>query len=262
LGWRDFNLVIILGAGASKPLGIPTSKEIVAEFLETQSSKPLSLFKEKIIAEQWDIEKLMRLMQHIRVLGIDPPLKTIFGSYYTQRLEKKVNELNIAYESVYKELLNFIRAKCLHPDVSKATEIYKPLLALKEEATIKIFTTNYDLSIENVCKDAGIEYNDGFEAKGFDEYKTFYPENLGRGNPQLYKLHGSVNWWSDEQRKNIFRLSLDLKGVEGLRTMMIYPADIESAFNYPFNILQSYYTLSLMDANMVIAVGHKFGGYW
>lgn len=258
LSWHNYDVVLLLGAGASKPLGIPTSDEMVTEFLETRAAEPISPFKELITKEEWDIEKLLRLIQHIKVLGKEPPLQPLLGNVYTKRLEKKLSSLNQSYEKVYDELPRFIRKRCLKPDLEKAKEIYKPLLELREKATIKIFTTNYDTAIENVCRDFQIEYNDGFAMRTFDDYKRFYPNLLGNGNVQLYKLHGSVNWWSDITRQVVFRLSLDLEGLAGVKTMMIYPAEIESAFNYPFNILQSHFISSLVDAKEVIAIGHKF----
>ena len=99
MSWRYFNLTIILGAGASSPLGIPTSKEMVEEFFETKSAKPLNDFKELAINNEWDIERLLRLIQHVRTLGKEPSLRTLLGKSYTQTLEKKVNKLNGIYES-------------------------------------------------------------------------------------------------------------------------------------------------------------------
>jgi hypothetical protein len=255
----NYNLVIILGAGASKPLGLPTSKEIVKKFLETQNAENLSDFKDLIIKEEWDVEKLLRLIQHVRLLGVDPPLDTLLGKNYTKSLKKKTIQLNKNFNSVYDGLLEFIRNACLKPDIEKAEQLYKPLLELRKEAMVKIFTTNYDTAIEDVCKRSRIEYKDGFASDTFDDYPKFRSETLGTGNLQLYKLHGSVNWWTDESRRDVFRLSLNLNGIEGLRTMIIYPAEIERAFNYPYNILQSHYILSLMQANRIIAIGHRFG---
>jgi len=255
----DYNLVLLLGAGASKPLGIPTSDEMVKEFLETEQAESLSPFKNQIIKEEWDIERLLRLIQHVKILGKEPNLQPLLKTTYTQRLKNKLTRLNASYEEVYDELLKFIRIRCLDPELEKAKQIYEPLLKLGENATIKIFTTNYDTAVENVCKNLQIEFNDGFASSTFDDYKRFYPNRLGKGSVQLYKLHGSVNWWSDINRQVVFRLSLDLEGTKGVKTMMIYPAEIESTFSYPFNILQSHFISSLIDAHRVIAIGHKFG---
>lgn len=259
MSWHNYDVVLLLGAGASKPLGIPTSDEMVTEFLDTEPAEPISPFKDQIIKEEWDIERLLRLIQHVKILGKEPRLQPLLGEIHTKQLEERLSNLNQGYEEVYDELLSFIRKRCLKPDLEQAKEIYKPLLELREKATIKIFTTNYDTAIENVCRDFQIEYNDGFAMRAFDDYKRFYPNLLGNGNVQLYKLHGSVNWWSDITRQVVFRLSLDLEGLAEVKTMMIYPAEVESAFNYPFNILQSHFISSLVDAKEVIAIGHKFG---
>ena len=213
MSWPFYSLVFLLGAGASKPLGLPTSKEIVKEFLDTEFATDLSDFKDTIISEEWDIEKLLRLIQHVKTLGNELPLKTLLGKKYTDTLKRRIGKLNKIYESIYDELLNFIRKRCLEPNIAKAVDIYKSLLDLREIATIKIFTTNYDTAIEDVCRHFQTPYKDGFEIGLFDEYRKFHPETLGTGNPQLYKLHGSVNWWTDESRQDVFRLSLDLEGI-------------------------------------------------
>jgi len=257
---QNFNLVLILGAGASKPLGLPVSREMVKEFLDTKDAEPLGVLKEKIITEDWDIEKLIRLIQQISTLDKEPPLKEILEKAYSQRLEKKILKLNGIYDGIYINLLQFVRRRCLKPDISKAIDLYEPLIKLKEKLLLKIFTTNYDTSIEDVCKHLQIEFNDGFDISPFDDNMKFHPEILGKKNPQLYKIHGSVNWWADEKREgDIFRLGLELEGLKNISNMMIYPAQLELTYNYPFNIMQSHYVLSLIESDMVVAIGHKFG---
>ncbi len=103
-----------------------------------------------------------------------------------------------------------------------------------------------------------IKYSDGFRRTEFDDYPTLDPEYFEKNNVHIHKLHGSVDWWSDESRQVIFRLNLELEGVKDVRNQMIYPAQKDDIFNYPFNIIQSIFIRTLHDLNELIVIGHKF----
>ena len=57
----------------------------------------------------------------------------------------------------------------------------------------------------------------------------------------------------------MFRLNLELEGVKNVNNLMIYPAQKEDVFNYPFNILQSILIRTFHDVDEFIVIGHKFG---
>lgn len=57
---------------------------------------------------------------------------------------------------------------------------------------LKVFTSNYDLCIEQACKSSEISFTTGFD--------TEWNPSLFNGNSRginLYKFHGSLNWYSD-----------------------------------------------------------------
>jgi SIR2-like domain len=61
-----------------------------------------------------------------------------------------------------------------------------------EHGRLKVFTLNYDLCVEDACRDAGIELVTGFShSEGKWSPSLFQGPSSGIN---LYKLHGSLNW--------------------------------------------------------------------
>jgi len=246
-------IAILLGAGASKSLGIPTTDEMAKEFLDKTKNDDLK----KIITKKTDkpdIETVIQVVRRIIELPKNEGL-TLLDDRITQKCKKVLDD----FIETEKELTEFIRKKCLEPNQEKASENYLSLLNLKDVAVVKIFTTNYDKAVENVCNIEKIKYTDGFKYSNIDGYPTLDPSSFEDGDVQILKLHGSVDWWSDTSRSKIFRLNLELKGVTNVNNLMIYPAQKEDVFNFPFNILQSILIKTLDDVDEFIVIGHKFG---
>ena len=68
--------------------------------------------------------------------------------------------------------------------------------AVKRHAPIELFTTNYDLLIEEALEASGVPYFDGFVGSyqpTFD-LEAVEEDSLPGRWVRLWKLHGSVNW--------------------------------------------------------------------
>lgn len=90
---------------------------------------------------------------------------------------------------------------------------------------VEIFTTNYDLLMEQALESLGVPYFDGFVGS----YKTFFDltsmeqDILPPRWARLWKVHGSINWWrwpSGEVKRNPPKES-----ASGLQ--MIYPSHLK-----------------------------------
>jgi hypothetical protein len=110
-----------------------------------------------------------------------------------------------------------------------------------------------------VCRRTGTTLDDGFKLPPFEDYPVFDPTSFGCNELQLYKMHGSINWWTDRTHQRIFNLSLELKGANNIDELMIYPAQDQDIHNYPFNYLQTVFIKTLNYLSELIVVGHKFG---
>ncbi len=247
-------ITFLLGAGASKPCGIPTTEDMAKEFLELKNDPELEYILDKKQTE--DIEELIRVVQRVKELQLNEGLALCNIDEHDLDM---IRFYSRQFEEIEQEIFDFIRKKCRNPDIQKATQLYKPLLDLGNKTNIDIFTTNYDITIEEVCRALKISYIDGFRQEEHEYNKIFSPENFTDGAVRLFKLHGSINWWSDYLRQKIFCLDPQLAGIEGFKNLMIYPAEKDDLFNYPFNTIQLLFNIVLNDTNELIAIGHKFG---
>jgi len=245
---------ILLGAGASKPCGVPTTYEMSEQFLNTHPHPNLiSLTKDRDI----DVEELIRIVKNAKSIQTNHALKLLKSP--TKNVMSQIEEISKEFSLIENNIYKHIRTKCLEPNESKSYEIYKPIIEISKYTPLLIFSTNYDTIVENVCKKLELAFDDGFSLLPFDDYPVFDPESFGCNSIQLYKLHGSISWWTDSARQKIFRMSLELSGAKNINELMIYPAQQQDIYNYPFNILQSIFITTLNRISELIVVGHKFG---
>lgn len=78
--------------------------------------------------------------------------------------------------------------------------------AVRRENPIEVFTTNYDLLMEQAFEDSRVPYFDGFAGvrKPFFDLRAMEEDMLPPRWARLWKLHGSVNWYQ-VANKGVFR---------------------------------------------------------
>lgn len=71
--------------------------------------------------------------------------------------------------------------------------------ATPRETSVEIFTTNYDLLMEQAFEDSRVPYFDGFAGsrKPFFDIRAMEEDKLPSRWARLWKLHGSINWYQD-----------------------------------------------------------------
>ncbi|MDY0039486.1 MAG: SIR2 family protein [Desulforhabdus sp.] len=72
--------------------------------------------------------------------------------------------------------------------------------AVRRENPIEIFTTNYDLLMEQAFEDRGVPYFDGFAGvrRPFFDLRTMEEDMLPPRWARLWKMHGSINWYQND----------------------------------------------------------------
>ena len=93
--------------------------------------------------------------------------------------------------------------------------------AAERDYPVEVFTTNYDLLIEQALEDSDIPYFDGFAGAltpSFD-VQAMEEDKLPPRWARLWKLHGSINWHRDNGR--IFR------GVREGQSPVIHPSHLK-----------------------------------
>ncbi len=78
--------------------------------------------------------------------------------------------------------------------------------AVPRQNPIEIFTTNYDLLMEEAFEDSRVPYFDGFAGvrKPFFDIRAMEEDGLPPRWARLWKLHGSINWYQVHD-KGVFR---------------------------------------------------------
>lgn len=78
--------------------------------------------------------------------------------------------------------------------------------AIRRENPVEIFTTNYDLLVEEAFEDCRVPYFDGFAGvrKPFFDLRAMEEDMLPPRWARLWKLHGSINWYQ-VQNGGVFR---------------------------------------------------------
>jgi len=78
--------------------------------------------------------------------------------------------------------------------------------AVRRENPIEVFTTNYDLLMEQAFEDCCVPYFDGFAGarKPFFDLRAMEEDMLPPRWARLWKLHGSINWYQ-VANKGVFR---------------------------------------------------------
>jgi SIR2-like domain len=96
--------------------------------------------------------------------------------------------------------------------------------AIARDKPVEIFTTNYDLLLEQALEEQRVPYFDGFVGSdsAFLDLESMVEDDLPSRWARLWKIHGSINWWMT--KKNKIRRSRDK--VEG-EQLLIYPSHLK-----------------------------------
>jgi SIR2-like domain len=270
--------ILFLGAGASHSLG----KMLMGEFIEHLKSKPeiaqYALFGD-VVKKNPDLEFLMEELASIgRMDFLDygfstrstppPPV-----SGWPIRGERSFRELSV----VASKLTKLVRREIfLHYretfDTFALHQLYQPLLHKMTNGTnspVVIFTTNYDLAVENFCRFSNGEYQvvDGFEHDANGDRYVWSREVFGQlrtsgaRNVVLFKLHGSTNWMDDGPDMLRLPVSSFADGDDWHSNLMIYPATRKIATDDPYFTCYWYLEECLSRANHCLAIGYSFRDY-
>lgn len=183
------------------------------------------------------------------------------------------------------ELVSQLVSQCTLPksDISNGIETHirfvkKLLTRPLNLRRANIFTLNYDTLIEQASDASGVVLVDGFignvkrvfrpESYDLDFY---FPAQTTEGRVHrfdralhLYKLHGSINWYNDEQSwENPYGLSCRNNGkIEHGRDVIIYPSPLKygQTLGLPYSELFRRFCTSISQPQSVLfVIGYGFG---
>lgn len=131
--------------------------------------------------------------------------------------------------------------------------------AIPRDKPVEIFTTNYDLLLEQALEEQRVPYFDGFVGSdsAFLDLESMAEDDLPSRWARLWKIHGSINWWMTA--KNKIRRSRDK--VEG-EQLLIYPSHLkyDQSRQMPYFAMVDRLRVFLRsDQCILIICGYSFG---
>jgi hypothetical protein len=234
-------MLLFLGAGASKPFGIPTMRDFLKLFDQEVGSSPLYNAIKAISEKDCDLEVLMTVVEDL-TKSPGEFFRAISPQTAFFLLQKERNEANryLADESreeakaLLTKIKAIIRRECSKAvsDDSKILKVYddffnllaemekemkpefhfnlttygrRPIMVLPTK--LRIFTTNYDTCVEVYFNRKEIDFSRGIvnrygeDVFDVDEYGSLQSQNKAA---KIYKLHGSVDLFEAKGKIRLF----------------------------------------------------------
>lgn len=280
-------VVLFTGAGASKPLGMPTMLEFKNSFADGLSSTRKELWNEivelsaqdsKTTSDQVDIEGILTYIDECIASGRKASIlcSQIYGGKLAgQSSIDQVDGLQQELRSIKNDVLDEICATYVSPEPIKVIECYLPLFSLlhrlSDQEVTDVFTTNYDLTFEVLAESRPnyFELVDGFvpNHSGEEVFANDYvPKCRSKHSIVLRKLHGSTSWVGQPPYFG-FSKARPGKYVQGdYTTIIIYPtknkSNSQNLRTSPFT--QAYGGLisrfrQIEEVRVLLVIGYGFG---
>lgn len=294
---REELRIIFLGAGASRTFGIPTMPEMAKKFSQQvkHSENPLfDLITSKLKSYRtFDIEALITILERIGNIDrfieeLNNPSLHFFLDNLAYSWQNTINyirgiadnEKEVA-ESLLRNVKEFIRDVCAQEIDEEKFSIFDLFFytifeeidfnrTLKKQGPkavfCEIFTTNYDMIVENYCRSRNLDYENGEMRYRRVDISSRNTELYGGAKQcfKIFKLHGSINW--GEVKKGEIR-ARDIPVKPGERTvygerltkeMVIYPAREFYTFREPFYDMFDHLRNRLGTSRNCYIVGYSF----
>lgn len=278
-------IMILLGAGASKPFGIRTLQEMTDSIVEIMKGQKYGEIVERIISD-------------LRKFGMTPDFEAIFTvvegltdlpqaiknsgpltAYVCKDLDQiKPKEDLRKLSQVFR---GFVYKECrfspkYHPMI---LSVYDRLFGIthefKEQRCVigvesqpsvdvgkTIVTTNYDMILESyfTMKQPPLLFTDGFKAiEGRPQIKELDLTSFYARHKWILKLHGSI--WQYYDRGKIFSANQDPETIELFpvkiqERMMIYPTGEKPILSSPYFDLYNIFKTQKWE--QLVAIGYSF----
>lgn len=290
----DCRVLLLLGAGSSRPLQLPTMTDFWKVIQANCSSKEeqyamsmlLDAAKDETTHLPPDLERLLMMLDryeaYFNILWEDPyfgltdsmkyrlplPYQPLFPWCRERPLEQFMrhcgqSSIGISrIRDVVTRIMDAFYTRQL--DKAEVVGLYAPLFSLlndrfRDNCTI-IFTTNYDTAIEQYCRYEGMELIDGFQKTGsnlvWNPAVYYQKPDLDQKVITLFKLHGSLDW--RKIGNEIIEFGMSARSMPG-DTALIYPTETkEYPYEEPFKTAYKFLDRFFKTAEVAIVIGYSF----
>jgi len=290
----DCRALLLLGAGASRPLQLPTMADfwqvIQANCSSNEEQYAMSMLldaaKDETTHLPPDLEKTLMMLDryeaYFNIFWEDPyfgvpdsmkyrlplPYQPLFPWCRERPLEqfmRRCGQSSIGISRIRNMVTRIMDAFYTKQlDKAEVIGLYAPLFSLRNErfrdnSTI-IFTTNYDTAIEQYCRYEGIKLIDGFQKTGpslvWNPAEYYQKLAPGQKAIMLFKLHGSLTW--RKIGNEIFEFGMSANSMPGEKAL-IYPTETkEYPYEEPFKTAYKFLDRFLKTAAVAIVIGYSF----
>lgn len=193
-----------------------------------------------------NIEDILSFLRGLKEVSIGNSVRG-FTNEHLIELEK-----NICSKIVEKLLVNL-------PDKDTPYHKLAQWISIDREKPVEVFTTNYDLLLEEAFEDLSIPYFDGFvgSRQSFFDLRAVEDNLIPKHWTRLWKIHGSINWFQKEN-KEVYR-SIVTK--ENGDSSLIYPSHLkyEQSRKMPYLALIDQLNKFLrMPNSLMVLTGYSF----
>lgn len=206
------------------------------------------LIDEVILSEKDDknIEDILSFLRGLKEVSVGNSVRG-FTKEYLVELEK-----NICNKIVEKLEVNL-------PDKDTPYHKLAQWISIDREKPIEVFTTNYDLLLEEAFENLSIPYFDGFvgSRQSFFDLRAVEDNLIPKHWTRLWKIHGSINWFQKEN-KEVYRSSLTKNNGE---SYLIYPSHLkyEQSRKMPYLALIDQLSRFIRQPNSLLIIsGYSF----
>ena len=283
------NLAFLLGAGCSsylvadekdadekdadeKEKGIPTMKHLAEGFIEQKSGELQDGDPFKKIAECGiNLEDYKKNLEDL--------LQVLHSLLFV--IKKVQGKKGDAAQNAINEVVDYLLEKMQPVQKDEVTDLYKSFykrIFLREKNLPRpwVFTTNYDLFNEYALDDLGIPYCNGFSGgltRQFNPatFKLILAQELDVSANRwravdnfiyLCKLHGSINWFFDEDSNNLWPIKEMVAAPQDSKNrLMIYPTPAKEGqiLGSPYSdLFREFQGRIVREQSVLLVMGYSF----
>ena len=284
------NLALLVGNGASLPLGAPSIGDARAIRPELEvpecglddasaQGKALAAFDRLTVRGGVGVEALLGTIYHFLAT------RQTLGSDVAVSVGGEAVDF-VALGALDRLLKKWLWRRCQAVGGARGDEdplanhrelLRRLLMRPLSLPRLKVFTTNYDLALERALDQMGVAHFDGFvgsvertlRSESY-HYDLYFPGETTEGRVsrvdrvvQLYKLHGSVNWRRRQGREGL-DVVIDHTVPTDAETsdVMIYPSPLKvtETHGYPYAEMLRLFGAQIHQPQCVLlAIGYSFG---
>lgn len=193
-----------------------------------------------------NIEDILSFLRGLKEVSVGNSVR----GFTTENLE--ILEKDICNKIVEKLEVNL-------PDKNSPYHKLAQWISIDREKPIEVFTTNYDLLLEEAFEDLSIPYFDGFvgSRQSFFDLRAVEDNLIPKHWTRLWKIHGSINWFQ-KANKEVYRSSLTKANGD---SYLIYPSHLkyEQSRKMPYLALIDQLNRYIRQPNsLLVIVGYSF----